>query len=75
MRDGEDEELVRCETESQALLQKTSSSEIPERVKELDRRVAEIRTLLYQCPSCERLFWYRGRGGEPEVFTREQKPI
>ena len=69
IKDSNYEKLIKAEAESGRLAEGYEQNQ--ERVTELDRMVSDMQTYLYNCPACNRIYWYRGAPGELEVFLPE----
>ncbi len=64
-----EEDVIRREVDSSA--RESDFDANRQRILENDGFVAKHRTLIYECPSCHRLAWYRGNDGDIEWFRLE----
>jgi|GEM_PF-7127317 len=69
VKDADHEEFIKAEAEADQLSVEYELNK--ERVTALDQMTADMRTILYNCPRCDRLYWYRGADGKVEVFAPE----
>lgn len=65
--DANYETFICAEAESNELSKEYDQNR--ERVTQLDRLICDMRTLLYNCPQCMRIYWFRGEDGQVEVFA------
>lgn len=69
IKDTDYEKLIDVEAEAHRLAKEYEQNQ--GRVAELDLTANDMQTYLYNCPVCNRIFWYRGARGEFKVFTPE----
>ncbi|MBI3463029.1 MAG: hypothetical protein HY000_08225 [Planctomycetes bacterium] len=71
IKDADFEALLAAESESDRLSEHYEDNVA--RVTELDLFSCAMKTLIYNCPECNRIIWYRGTDGEFEVFVPEPR--
>ncbi len=69
IKDVEHEAFLEAEIEADHLSK--SYQKHQERIGQLDRQNWVRQTLLYNCPVCNRIYWFRGPEGDIEVFVPE----
>ncbi len=72
IQDADREWFVRAEAEAERLSDDYAQNR--EIVQELDEVACAIYTQIYNCPACNRLYWFRGEDGSCEVFAPESPP-
>lgn len=70
IKDTDRKTFINAEAEANHLT-KVSYEKNKERIAKLDQLTHAVHTLIYNCPVCNRIIWFRGEDGGFEVFTPE----
>src|SRR5688572_29592870 len=73
VRDRDHEEFLNAEWERERLGRSEEGSTEWEELLRADSKALSMRTILYDCPQCGRLIWYRDEDGAARIYQLEKE--